>query len=135
MSTTEHHFYRVYRKIRCKIRKMFREDVKKKIENELAHGVAARQAGQEGRARVCARRAAGVAIREYLELQGVPPAGPSAVDLLNQVKDWADAPPEIRDAAGHLLLRVDETFTLPVPVDLLAEARRLVNILDELSGA
>ena len=52
----------------------------------------ARVQGLEGRARVCARRAAGAAVREFFELRGLPLPGPSAVDLLEALRElpgWA----------------------------------------------
>lgn len=34
--------------------------------------------------------------------------------------------PELRSAAAHLIVRVTEGFTLPVEVDLIAEAQNLI---------
>jgi hypothetical protein len=109
---------------------VFRMEAKAKISEELARGEAARQAGLEGRARVCARRAAGAAIREYLELRGLTAPGSSAYDLLAFVQGMPGVSPEIRQVAGRLLTRVDESFTLPVEVDLLADARWLAQELE-----
>ncbi len=44
--------------------------------------LAARGRGNEGQARVCARRAAGVAVREYFLRLGIPIVNPGAYDLL-----------------------------------------------------
>jgi len=85
----------------------------------------ARTRGNEGQARVCARRAAGIAIREYLTRQGIRPPSASAYDLLNLLKDDPRLPPDLRLAADHLTLRVSEEFKLPVNVDLVADARML----------
>jgi hypothetical protein len=114
---------------------VFREEVKQKIAGELARGEAARTQGFEGRARVCARRAAGMAIREYLEMRGASGAGTSAYDLLLEFRDHPEIGPEIHKSAGYLVERVNEAFELPGDVDLLAEAGRLVAELDRLSGA
>lgn len=111
---------------------MFRAEAKAKIARELEQGMAARQAGQEGRARVCARRAAGAAIREYLELRDQPSPGMSAYDLLAYLQQLSDVSPEIRQSAGHLLARVDENYALPIEADLLLEARRLAEELDRM---
>ncbi|HEX9017772.1 MAG TPA: hypothetical protein VF806_01210 [Anaerolineaceae bacterium] len=113
---------------------MFRTDARIKIEEELARGEAARRDGLEGRARVCARRAAGAAVREYLELQGLPIPGPSAVDLLTFLQNEPGTIQAVREAAGRLLARVDEGFALPVDVDLLADARWLAAELERLAG-
>ncbi len=117
---------------------MFRTEAKLKIAEELARGEAARREGLEGRARVCARRAAGEAIREYLSLRGLEQPGPSAYDLLVYLQNFpdssADVSPEIRQSAGHLLERVDESFALPAEVDLLAEASWLAKELEAHSS-
>lgn len=92
-----------------------------KVEFEKADQARAR--GNEGQARVCARRAAGIAIREYLMRQGIRPPSISAYDLLNLLKEDPQLSPNLRRIAGHLTLRVNEEFKLPVNADLIAEAR------------
>lgn len=114
---------------------MFRAEVKQKIEAELTQGLAARAGGFEGRARVCARRAAGAAVREYLELQGLSVTSPSAYDLLAALQEMPGISDAVRQAASHLLIRVDETYALPIDADLLADARWLANELENLSAA
>ena len=94
-----------------------------KIEAELTKAEQARRRGNEGQARVCARRAAGLAAREYLTRQGVPPPSVSAYDLLNVLKKDSRLSIELQQIAAHLTLRVTEEFKLPVDVDLIAEAR------------
>ena len=113
---------------------MFRAEAKAKIAEELSRGAAARGEGYEGRARVCARRAAGAAIREYLELSGQPIPGPSAYDLLRYLSDMPGMSAEIRRVTANLLARVDEGFVLPVEADLLAEARWLADTLEKQLG-
>ena len=110
---------------------MFRAEVKEKIEQELTHGDRARQEGFAGRARVCARRAAGAAVREYLRVKGMPSPGPSAIDLLEAIRLQAGNSAEIGQVAQRLLLQVDEDFSLPVDVDLLADARWLAEELEK----
>ena len=79
--------------------------------------------------RVCARRAAGIAIREYLTRQGQRPPSMSAYDLLNLLKEDPGLSPDLRLAADHLTVRVTEEFKLPVEADLVAEARALCRSL------
>lgn len=126
------HEYRSQSSSRCTIRVMFRPEIKIKIEEELARGEAARGEGFEGRARVCARRAAGAAVREYLEVNGFNIPGPSAVELLSVMLELPGIPGQARQSADYLLMRVDEAFSLPPEVDLLSEARRLVDLLEKL---
>ena len=95
------------------------------IKAEFEKAEQARARGNEGQARVCARRAAGIAIREYLIQSGIRPPSLSAYDLLNLIKDdpHLAGRPDLQRIADHLTLRVTEEFKLPVEADLVAEAR------------
>ena len=104
-------------------------DWQSKIQAEFSRAEQARAKGNEGQARVCARRAAGIAIREYLTRKGVTPSSASAVDLLNLLKADPLLSPDLKLIVDHLTLRVTEEFKLPVDADLIAEARRLCNQL------
>lgn len=99
-------------------------DWQTEIDKEFEKAGQARARGNEGQARVCARRAAGIAVREYLTRRGVRPPSTSAYDLLNLLKEDAGLAPGLRRIADHLTLRVTEEFKLPVDADLLAEARQ-----------
>lgn len=100
-------------------------DWKTGIEKEFQMAASARARDNEGQARVCARRAAGVAIREYFARRGIRAVSPSAYDLLQSLMEMDDLPPDLRRRAGYLTLRVNEEFSLPVEVDLVEEARTL----------
>ena len=106
-------------------------DWQTEISAEFEKAEQARGRGNEGQARVCARRAAGIAAREYLTRQGIRPPSVSAYDLLNSLKNDPRLPPDLRLIADHLTLRVTEDFKLPVNADLVAEAR---NFCEELLG-
>ena len=99
------------------------------IQAEFTKAAQARANGNEGQARVCARRAAGIAIREYLARQGIRPLSTSAYDLLNLLKDDPLLSSNLKLIIDHLTLRVTEAFKLPVDADLVAEARTLCNEL------
>jgi HEPN domain-containing protein len=99
-------------------------DWQTQIDSEFEKAEQARARGNEGQARVCARRAAGIAIREYLIRQGIRPPSVSAYDLLNLLKDDPDLSADLKLIADHLTLRVTEEFKLPVDADLIAEARK-----------
>jgi HEPN domain-containing protein len=103
--------------------------LREQIEKEFELAEQARAKGNEGQARVCARRAAGIAIREYLTQNGTPPRSASAYDLLNLLKDDPLLSPDLRLVADHLTLRVTEEFKLPLDTDLIAEARTLCDEL------
>lgn len=95
------------------------------IETELQRAQQARERRNEGQARVCARRAAGLAARRYLASRGRAPRTSSAYDTLRLVADDPLLSPGARAQASHLILRVDEEFKLPAGIDLVAEARLL----------
>ena len=99
------------------------------LAREFERAEAARARGNEGQARVCARRAAGIAIREYFSRAGRPVEHASAIDLLNILMQEPDLPEALRPAVEHLTLRVTEEFKLPVDADLVAEARVLCKTL------
>lgn len=98
---------------------------KKRLNAELTRAEEVRAAGNEGMARVCARRAAGIAIAEYLERQAQPRLDDSAYDLLKFLSQMPDAPERVRAVAGHFLARANPDRSLSVQADLVAEARWL----------
>jgi HEPN domain-containing protein len=96
------------------------------LQIEFDRAEQARAKGNEGQARVCARRAAGIAIREYFARNGgARVATASAYDLLNTLKEDERLPAEMKTIVEHLTARVTEEFKLPVNADLIAEARKL----------
>lgn len=99
------------------------------IHTELGRAEAARRQGKEGMARVCARRAAGMAMGVYLARQGLPEPGISAYDRLRTMQKQGGLSPRLEQAVRHLLLRVDEQFALPEGIDLIQEARTVIGEL------
>jgi len=108
--------------------------ITEKIELELAAAETARQQGLEGRARVCARRAAGLAITSYLKKQGiaVPADAYKCIALFSTQPGISDL---LRQIASHLTMRVNESYQLPPEIDLIAEARQLVKEIENLSSS
>ena len=92
---------------------------------EIERARTARKAGNEGQARVCARRAAGAAIGEYFRRQGLPLLDPNAYSHLESLRDLPGMPPEVHVLVSHLLQRVDTDFALPGSIDLVADAIKL----------
>ena len=99
------------------------------INAELKRAEQARALGNEGQARVCARRAAGLAAHEYFIQRGVTLRTPSAYDLLTMLVEDSSLSDELREIAAHLTLRVDGAFKLPPDIDLIIEAKKLCEIL------
>jgi hypothetical protein len=108
---------------------MAREVGLDEIRRELSLAERARLEGREGRARVCARRAAGWSVGRFYraEIGDIPPA--SALTLLRWYRDLPDAPGPLRAAAGRLTVTVDEEHRLPHADDPLEDARSLVRAL------
>jgi hypothetical protein len=104
-------------------------DWQTEIQVEFDRAAQARQRRNEGQARVCARRAAGIAVREYLSRRGIRPPSTSAYDLLNLIKEEPQLPSDLKQIAGHLTVRVTEEFKLPIDVDLVGEAREFCDRL------
>jgi hypothetical protein len=100
------------------------------IEAELEKAELARLAGNEGRARVCARRAAGTAARAFLARHGVRLRDLSAYTALQSLAEFPALAPDLRTAVLHLTTRLAEDFTLPVDADLISDARKLIGGLD-----
>jgi hypothetical protein len=100
------------------------------IADELEKAERARQAGNEGRARVCARRAAGLIARDFLARHKQQLRNTNAYAALQALVEFPGLAPDLREAAIHLTTRVDEAFHLPVNVDLIADARKLIGGLN-----
>ena len=105
--------------------------VQQAIQKELDQAQSARASGKEGMARVCARRAAGLAIGAYLHRQRLPDPGPSAMDRLRYLNTLPHLPPEIYPLIRHLTRRVDTNYALPPEIDLIADAQALAGLLLE----
>ncbi len=104
-------------------------DLKTQLRNEFEKAQQARIKKNEGQARVCARRAAGIAIRDYLSRKGIKVPNMSAYDLLNLLKEDALLPLNLKLIVDHLTVRVTEEFELPFDADLVAESRVLCDWL------
>ncbi len=95
------------------------------FEQEITHAEAALRAGEQGKARVCARRAAGVISKETLRRQNVQALPVSALECIQKLSELESSAPEVRRICANFLLRVNEEKGLPDGVDLIAQARWL----------
>src|SRR4030067_504427 len=92
------------------------------LENEIMHATAARGEGNEGMARVCARRAAGIIVGEYLCRRGYANLNQSAFDRLSLFISLSGVDDHTRKIAQHFLLKVNPDHNLAVNADLISEA-------------
>ena len=100
-----------------------------KLKHEIKQAEAARQMQNEGKARVCARRAVGHIIAAYLSREGFHPQIDSAYSRIQYFVNHPNISPKIREVAGHFLLRITHQHSLPVDADLIAETRWLAKKL------
>ncbi len=103
-----------------------RPELRQSIEKELNAAERARQSRNEGMARVCARRAAGMAAQDFLFRQGIRIRKGSAYEALKLLSSFPGLASELQAAAEHLTAKVSEEFTLPPGIDLIADARKLI---------
>lgn len=80
------------------------------VHSELNAAEQALRIGNVGKARVCARRAGGIAISHWLKLNPNKIWGESALNQLNELKVDESFPVELREAAKRLTTRVDQHF-------------------------
>jgi hypothetical protein len=117
---------------------MTKINIIQKIKKELLTAERSRISGNEGRARVCARRAAGWAIQEHLRRQGEPFDSTNALDSIKFFATRDGLPEEISAVLRHLTIKLEkdsmnEEAYYPIQgVDLVQEAHWLAeNLLDE----
>jgi hypothetical protein len=111
---------------------MITAEKKAQINFELAQGKQAQKDGLDGRARVCARRATGIALRYYYSKHQPQLASLSVIDMIKAYPDHAQIPQNLQEICEHLLARVNKDYQLPFHVDILAEAQILIDaILEE----
>ncbi|HEX9091656.1 MAG TPA: hypothetical protein VF831_09215 [Anaerolineales bacterium] len=102
---------------------------KPEYDHEIEHAISARSKGNEGMARVCARRAAGIVIGEYLLRRGYTQPNSSAYDRLTLFNSLPEVNEDMKVITSHFLLRVSHDHTLPGQIDLISEAQCLKKTL------
>lgn len=101
-----------------------------RFELEIAMAESAQNEGNEGKARVCARRAAGIVIGEFIDRHQKTGYSPtSSYSRLQYLQTISDLPPKVKEVAEHMLARVDENHNIPYDVDLISEACWLADFL------
>lgn len=100
-------------------------------QRELERARQARLDGREGRARVCARRAAGWAASIYYERRTGLRAPRSALSILKWLQGDESIADEICSAAMRLTTHVSASHEFPFDCDPLEDAQRIV---DEFTG-
>ena len=99
------------------------------IEREFATATQARNKGNDGMVRVCARRAAGVAIACWLERSPRQGWGPDAMSQLRNLQLDSAIPQNIRDAASRLTTKITGQFTSPFSTDPIDDSKTIIHFL------
>jgi hypothetical protein len=97
-----------------------------RITLELTAARQAQAAANPGRARVCARRAAGWAIRAWYQAQDGPIWTGDALKQLQRLAADPAVPEPARQAAERLLTKVDHDHRVPFEDDPVVDAERLI---------
>ena len=96
------------------------------IEQELAAAEAAWKGTNDGKARVCARRAVAIAAEAWLARFPIPPWHGDAMAHLRRIQQDASFPLSIRQAAERLSTTVGKRHTAPFTTDPIGDARVII---------
>ena len=93
---------------------------------ELRAGERAKEIGNIGQARVCARRACGMAIEHWLGFHPNKNYGANAITMLVKLQEDHTIPKNIRDAAERLTKKVDSNFKTGIEEDPLQDGEIII---------
>jgi len=97
---------------------------------ELQRADAARIVGNEGRARVCARRAAGMAAKVFLNMNAEYDSSSthilSSYEAIRALAAFPTLSVELKQAVVYLTMPVTREFHFPAGIDLIDEAYKLI---------
>jgi len=100
------------------------------IKEELLLAKQSRLEGNEGRARVCARRAAGAAVNEYLLIMGITHKQENAFQSLLILSQSIKLPARVQEAVEWMVQKVNLDHNLPPEVDLIHEAGIVIQYIE-----
>jgi phage shock protein A len=104
-------------------------DTAAKIERELAAAEAAWKEANEGKARVCARRAVALATEAWLARLPVPTWRGDTMEHLRRLQQKASFPLPVREAAERLSTAVTRRDSAPFTTDPISDARVIIAYL------
>ena len=104
------------------------------IQKELAVARAALQTGNDGKARVCSRRAAGQAITWLLSVFPHDDWGSDAMRQLMHLRDDSSFPIEVREAAVRLTTKISQKFDYPFTNDPIEDAQVIIGSTHSFMG-
>lgn len=106
-----------------------RDQASEAIEKEISIGKQARDAGNEGMTRVCSRRAAGIALQHWLELNPHPDWGTDVMNRLRNLQHEETIPQDVREAAKRLTSKVTENFAYSSTSNPIEDATSIIHYM------
>lgn len=106
---------------------MTKEDALQQIKKEFATAEYAQSLGNDGMVRVCARRAAGIAISFWLQTHPRPDWGMNAMNQLRSLQLDGNTPQAVRGATERLSTKVTEQFTSAFPTNPIEDSKIVIN--------
>jgi len=106
---------------------MTRDEAFAAIAKELSTGANAIENGNNGMARVCARRAAGIAISSWVEQQQTITWNGDVMRLLHSVQNELSLPEHVREAAMRLTTKITGQFTSQFSTNPLEDSRIIIH--------
>ena len=100
-----------------------------RIQREYSDALRSREEGNEGKARVCARRAAGWAIGLYAESQNIGERHENALEHLKWFSGYPAGHEALNSAAQRLTIKVNLEGDLPHREDPIEDARLIIESL------
>ena len=100
-----------------------------RIEKEFATAREALKSGNDGKARVCTRRAAGEAIAWFLTKYPRSDWAPDAIRRLESLNNDPFFPVEARDAAHRLTVKISDQFTYPFTTNPIEDAEIIIRCI------
>ena len=109
-----------------KIKDMSNPTIQSEIETELQLAIQYNALNQEGKSRVCARRAAGSAILLWFKQKSIDQDGLTIYNALSHFKEMEEIPENVKEAASLLIQKVDENYRLPENIHLIEQAKTII---------
>lgn len=104
---------------------------REQIEQELAKAATGLREGNEGLARVCARRAVALGAQHRIERSGVSAPPGDAMHQLRMIQKSEGVPLWVREGAQRLLTKVTQRNQAPMSTNPIADARLILTYLDQ----
>lgn len=102
------------------------------IEQELAKATKGLHEGNDGLARVCARRAIAIGLQHLAKRRGIPEQPGDAMQGLRSIQAEEVFPLAIREAAQRLVTPVTQRDRAPLSTDPISDARLILEHLAQL---